>query len=136
MRARIDIPIIVNHLFLHEVQISLSRPCYVHLFQWNTECSFLRHMELNSKFIVMTLDEVTLDRLEVGTGFSVICCFCRLRLSRFALKFLTENLAPLEWVSRNSWSLPYNFAVPSANGQINSSPFCLIIVSLALIRRG
>ena len=42
----------------------------------------------------MTIDEVTLDRPEVGTGFSVICGFCRLGLSRFALKFSTEIFAP------------------------------------------
>ena len=28
---------------------------------------------VKSKFIVMTIDEVTLDRPKVGTGFSVIC---------------------------------------------------------------
>ena len=45
--------------------------------------------ELNSRFIVMTMDEVTLNRPEVGTGFSVICGFCRLRLS---LRVLSEHL--------------------------------------------
>ena len=46
----------------------------------NRQCFFLRHIELNSRFIVMTTDEVTLDRPKVGMGFSVICGFCRLRL--------------------------------------------------------
>ena len=72
----------------------MSRPRYVDVFQWNRECFFLRHMELNSRFIVMTMDEVTLNRPEVGTGFSVIRWFCRLRLSRFALKFSAEIFAP------------------------------------------
>ena len=49
----------------------------------NRECFFLRHEELNSRFIVMTIDEVTWDRPKIGTGFSVICGFCRLRLSSF-----------------------------------------------------
>ena len=75
---------------LHDVQISVSRPCYINVFQWKRDCSFLRHIELNSRSIVVTIDEVTLDRPEVGTGFSVICCFCKLRLSRFAF---TENFA-------------------------------------------
>ena len=43
---------------------------------------------------VMTIDEVALDRPEVGTGFSVIGCVCRLRLSRFSLKFLSEFFTP------------------------------------------
>ena len=58
----------------------MSRPRYVNVFQWNRECFFLRHEELNSRFIVMKIDEVTLDRPEVGTDFSVICWFCQLRL--------------------------------------------------------
>ena len=73
MFARIDIPIIVNTFFLHDVKISMSRPRYINIFQWNKECFFLRHVELNSSFIVMAIDEVTLNRPEVGTGFCVIC---------------------------------------------------------------
>ena len=92
--VRIDIPVVINTFLLHDVQISTSRPCYANVFQWNSECFFLCHMELNSRFIVMTIDEVTLDRTEVGTGFIVIFWFCRLRLSRFALKCSTEIFAP------------------------------------------
>ena len=91
--ASIYMPVIVN-LFLHDVQISMSRRSNINILQWSRECFFLRHVELNSRFIVMTIDEDTLDRLEVGTGFSVICGFYRLRLSRFALKFSTEIFAP------------------------------------------
>ena len=61
--------------FLHDVQISMRRQNKIIVFQWNKESFFLRHVELNSRFIVMTIDEVTLDRPEVGTGFSVICLF-------------------------------------------------------------
>ena len=76
----------------------------------------------------MTIDEVTVDRPKVGTGFSVTCGFCRLRLSRFTMKFSAEIFAlavgcRLRVVSRNSLSLPDNFAVPSAAANINSSPF-------------
>ena len=42
----------------------------------------------------MTIDEVTLDRPKVGKGFSVICWFCWLRLTRFAMKFSAEIFAP------------------------------------------
>ena len=72
MSARIDIPIIVKTFFLHDVQISMSGPGYVNVFQWNKECLFLRHIQLNSRFIVVTTDEVTLDRPEIGKGFSFI----------------------------------------------------------------
>ena len=69
----IDIPIVIDTFFLHDVHISVGRSCYINVFQWNKECCFLRHMELNSRFIVMSIDEVTVNRPEVGTGFSVIC---------------------------------------------------------------
>ena len=54
---------------------------------------FLRHVELNP-FIEMTIDEVTFSRPKIGTDSSVICGFCRLRLSRFIMKFSAEILAP------------------------------------------
>ena len=47
-------------------------PSNIIVFQWKKSCFFLRHKELNSWFSVMTIDEVTLDRPEVGTGFNVI----------------------------------------------------------------
>ena len=56
-----DIPIIVNLCFLQHVQISMSRPGHINVFQRNGECFFFRHTELNSRFNVMTIDEVTLD---------------------------------------------------------------------------
>ena len=42
----------------------------------------------------MTIDEVTLDRAKIGTGFSIIGWFCGLRLSRFALNFSTLQTTP------------------------------------------
>ena len=53
----------------------------------------------------MTLDEVTLDRPEVRTGFSVIRRFCRLRLSRFIMKFSAEIFAPYRLVPALQWVL-------------------------------
>ena len=69
----------------------------------------------------MTIDEVPLDRPNIGTGFSVICGFCRLRLSEFILKFSAEIFAPYgrflpESVFSEFLVSPDNFAVPSANG--------------------
>ena len=89
-----DIPVIVNLLFLHDVQISMSGPSNVNVFQWNRECYSDRHVELNPIFMVMTMDEVALDRPEVGMGFGVICRFCRLRLYRFIVNFSTEIFTP------------------------------------------
>ena len=94
MLARIDIPVIINLLLLWPIQISMGRPDNINVFLWNGKCSFLRHTELNSWFSVMTIDEVTLNRPKIATGFSVICWFSRLRLFRFALKFSTEIFAP------------------------------------------
>ena len=73
MFVRIDIPEILNTFFLQHVQICMSRPGNINVFLWNRKRFLLRHVELNLRFIVVTIDEVTLDRPEVGTGFYVIC---------------------------------------------------------------
>ena len=79
----------------------------VYLFQWNRECLFLRHVELNSRFSMMTINEVTLNWPKVIVGFSVIFWFCWSRLFRFPLKSSTEMSTPhsmfppwMEWVLR------------------------------------
>ena len=69
----------------------MCRPCNVNICQWNRECFFIRHVEWNPRFIVMTIDEVTLDRPKIGTRYSVICCVSRLRL---IMKFSAEIFAP------------------------------------------
>ena len=46
----------------------MSRPSNINVFQWNRECFFLRHEELKSRFNVMAINAVTLDRPEVGPG--------------------------------------------------------------------
>ena len=39
-------------------------------------------------------DEVTLDRPQIGMGFSVICGFCRLRLSQFIMNLSAGTFTP------------------------------------------
>ena len=80
--------------FLEHIQIGTSSPDHINVFQWKRECFFFRHIELNSKFLVLTKDEVTLKRPKNFPGFSVTFLFCRFRLFRFALKLSTEIFAP------------------------------------------
>ena len=94
--------------------------------------------QLNSRFIVMTIDEVTLDRPEVGTGFSVICCLCRLRLSRFALTFCAEIFAPYgrfpPWSGFSEFVVSFWPVVCTpATGNTNSSSF-FFVLSILLSR--
>ena len=49
------------YVFLQHIQICVSGPWYINVFQWNRECFFFRHMELNSRLIVMTINEVTFE---------------------------------------------------------------------------
>ena len=110
-----------------------DRPGNINKFQWNRECFFLRHEEFNSRSIVMTIDEVTLDRPKVGTDFSVICLFLPVEtLSRFALKFSTEIFTPhSRFLSQSGFS---KFVVYSCQfcctilqiGNMISSSFCLV----------
>ena len=53
----------------------------------------------------MTTDEVTLDRPEIGVGFTVICGFCRLRLSRFIMDVLCWDLRCSRLVPASEWIL-------------------------------
>ena len=82
----------VNTVPLQHVHVCMCNSGNVNAFEWDCECFFFRHVDLNSKFIVMTTDEVTLNRPEIGTGISVICWFCRLRLAQLTLKFFSEIL--------------------------------------------
>ena len=81
----------------------MCRPSNINVFQWNGECFFLRHIELNSRFIVMTIDDVTLNRQNITMDFSVICWFCWLRLFPFALNFSTEIFTPYWLFPSKSW---------------------------------
>ena len=51
-------------------------------------------VELNSRFIVMTMDKVTLDRPKVGHGRQRHVWI----LSGFTLKFSAEIFAPYGWL--------------------------------------
>ena len=78
--ALTDVPIIVNASLLHHIQICVSRPHHIDALQWNGECFFFRHVKLNSRFNVITIDEVTLYRPKVSVCSDVIFWFCRLKL--------------------------------------------------------
>ena len=54
---------------------------------------------------------VTFNQPQVGTGFKVICGFCRLRLSWFTMKFSAETFAPYGWFP--PWSGYSEFEVSS-----------------------
>ena len=99
MLAWLDIPVIVNLLFSKYIQISMSRPGNINVFQWHRNV-------LYSWFSVLTKDEVTLNRPKIAKGFSVICWFCLLRLFRFALNFSTEIfIHSLQVVPATEWVL-------------------------------
>ena len=94
-----DVATIVNTAFLQR-----NRSCgHVNILQRSWECFFLRQVELNSWFIVVTINEVTLDRPKVSSGFSVNFCFCRLKPFRFVLKFSTKIFALYKLFSLLSW---------------------------------
>ena len=54
--------------YFHSLSTAAFASCYINVFQWNRECFFLRHVELNSRFIMVTTDKVTLDRPKIVTG--------------------------------------------------------------------
>ena len=63
----IDIPMIVNVFFLHDVQIGVIGPCYANIPQWNRECFFLLQTQslhgLQRHLIVLSVEALPI-RLE------------------------------------------------------------------------
>ena len=103
--VRFDIPRVIDTFLVHDIQIRVSRPCHIDVFRWNRECFFAWHVELTSTFILMTRDEILLNRPKVSSGFSVVSWFCRLRPFRFALKFSTEIFTPYRFFPASEWVL-------------------------------
>ena len=67
---------------------------------------FLHDMELNSRFTVMKIDEVTLDRPEVDTGFSVHLWVLSVETLRLlTMMYSAEIFAPLRSVPASEWVL-------------------------------
>ena len=87
----------------------MSRPCYINELQWNRECFFLRHVELNSKFIVMTRDIVSTKNRH-GLQRHLLCLPVETLPNQ--LEFFNWDLhsfkdcSRLEKGTRNSKSLP------------------------------
>ena len=75
--------------------------CYIYVFQWSRECFFFRHTELNSRFIAMTIDEVTLDRPKAFQRH-LLCLLVEtlpIRLEVLHSDFHSSRSVPaLEWV--------------------------------------
>ena len=63
---------------------------HVNILQWNWECFFTRHVDVNSRSDVMTTSEVSFNRPEVVAGFGVVFCFCWLRSIRVSMNFSSE----------------------------------------------
>ena len=57
-----------SSFFLATRKICVSSPGRINVFQSNRECFFFRRKEFNSRFIVMTIDEVTLNRPKSLSG--------------------------------------------------------------------
>ena len=72
MSIHINVPTIVDAAFLQHVQVCPCGPGHVNVIPWECEC-FFPHVEVNSKFDVMTTDEVPFDwPKKIVPGFTVI----------------------------------------------------------------
>ena len=74
--VHVDVPMILNKLFLHHIHISMRRPSYINVSVEHKECFFFRHVELNSKFNVVTIKmKSPCIAQKFFSGFSVIFQF-------------------------------------------------------------
>ena len=70
-------------------------PDHVNVPQRDSECFFVRHVQLNSRLDVVTIKVIPIDQPKIITGFSVIFSFvCWLRPFRVSLKFFSEIFTP------------------------------------------
>ena len=85
-----DFPMVVNTAFLQHIQFCVRSPGHVNVFHWNWNVFFF-FRQLNSRFTMMAINEVALNRSGVIAGFCVILCFVYLRVS---LQFFFEIFTP------------------------------------------
>ena len=90
----VDIPVVINSFFLCHIQIGVSWRDDINVFQWNREWFFFRHIEMNSRFNMMTINKVSLNRPKVFPIFSVIFLFFKSKLFPIALRHSAKSLSP------------------------------------------
>ena len=90
----VNIPVSIQSFFLCNLQICISWPVDINIIRWNKIWFFCRHVQLNPRFNMMTINEISLNRPEVFSSFRVIFCFLRLNLFPFAMRFSAELLSP------------------------------------------
>ena len=95
----VDIPIVINSFFLWNVQVGMSWPDDINVFQWIGEWFFFWHVLLNSRFDMMTVNQVSWNRPEVFLSFRVIFLFLQ-------VETLPCRLENLRWDSLSSRCVP------------------------------
>ena len=75
------------------------------VFQWNAECFFSGHMELNSRFMVMTIHEFTLNRPKKLFGLQRHLLILSVGALQIRLEVLHWDLHSLRFVSTSEWVL-------------------------------
>ena len=61
LSVHVGVPIVINTLFLQHIQKCVRRSGHVNVLQKDVGMILLSHVELNSKFNLMTLNEITFD---------------------------------------------------------------------------
>ena len=131
--VRIDIPIVIDTFLLHDVQISVSRPGHINVFQWDRECFILRHVELNLRFIYCVDDRCGLQRHLLI--LSVETLPVRLEVLHWDLR--SSRFVPaVEWVLGIRSLLLTIFLYHLLLGISTHLLFCDLTTSFALILRG
>ena len=68
----INVPIVIDAAFLHNIQVRISGPGNVDILQWNRKWFFSRHVQFNSGFHVMTVHKIAWDGPEVISSITII----------------------------------------------------------------
>ena len=75
----INVPIIVDIFLQQYIQRCTWSPGHVDIFQWHKKWFFSRHVQFDSVFYVMTINEFSWNRPEVIFSFRIIPCWVVLK---------------------------------------------------------
>ena len=90
----------INLFFQHNIQGCMCVSANVGILQRNKKWFFRRHIQSDSGFHVMTVNEISWDRPEIIFSFRIILCWVRLFVGmekRVRLILLEEFLVPLSF---------------------------------------
>ena len=123
----------------HHIKRRVGSSGNVNVFQWNREWFFSRHVQFDSGFHMMTVNEISWDRPKITFGLTMMSRGVEEDPSdsprRISCSYPLSGLSRIKVDVLRSWSPPEFLTDPSATGNTKVSPFIGVDTSCALSLR-